>query len=779
MSMRLGLDRLRKKSSPDTFETKLMFECYEPLQAAIGQFKSELGTGRLDSKLALLAIPNDVLAAITLLCVFHAVCNSQRDLDVRSRQTEATMRHCAMLIGRRCMEECQPGCAEAFQIIEKCRDEQVALPVFPANSPFSVLLAAFRERQENTRNTVTRCTAGVKTLADKDWWDLSRQLTIGCSLIEVALESIPLFVDNQVQLNEHDWDKRTRVIRLSRKGEQWLEQALNSRIEAAQSDGSLTIPMNQPMLCTPLPWSSVDNGGYVSTRANLIKSNGLNFTSTDSDSLKMVASRFEPSRLESHLQAVNSLQETSWKINRRLYDTFVRVWSDRAMRPQLFRPKSGRAPRYEFLAAVKTRIEAVEDLLPYRFYFPFQVDFRGRVYAVPELINNQSDDFTRSLLEFGSAAPVNDESEYWLSIHLANTFGQDKLTFEGRRKWVEENASLIHKFVQQPERELEFWLQADKKWNFLAAAYAWTSVMNGAKETCHPVFVDGRCNGLQHLCALSRDALAGEQVNVIGAHPNDIYGAVAEVMKKMLDHDEDPMAVYWKEVGIDRKLVKKPIMTTPYGVTDSGMRDQIKDVANERNAHPKYEHLRYIVACLKRALKETMPGPEKVKEWLTRTAKEISSSGHPIIWTAPSGFPVIQNYRMPKILRTRSRRFSFNYFRPVTESSTINHSKNAAAIVPNFVHSLDAAHLVAVVNSLVEAGSNHIAVIHDSFGVHPHMVPVMNRIIRERFVEQYSEPVLDNFREEVEALTKLSLPAFTEYGQLEMKQVLSSTYFFS
>ncbi|NJL71639.1 MAG: hypothetical protein HC888_08470 [Candidatus Competibacteraceae bacterium] len=195
-----------------------MFECYEPLQTAIGKFKSELGPGRLDTKLALLAMPNDVLAAITLLCVFHAVCNSQRDLDIRTRQTEATMRHCAMLIGRRCMQECQPGCAGAHLKIKKSEADGEVLPVFPANSPFSLLLSSFLERQENTRNTVGRCKEALRSLADEGWWDLSTQLTIGCSLIEIALESIPLFEETQVQLNEHDWDKRTRVIRLSRKG---------------------------------------------------------------------------------------------------------------------------------------------------------------------------------------------------------------------------------------------------------------------------------------------------------------------------------------------------------------------------------------------------------------------------------------------------------------------------------------------------------------------------------------------------------------------------------
>jgi DNA-directed RNA polymerase, mitochondrial len=41
-----------------------------------------------------------------------------------------------------------------------------------------------------------------------------------------------------------------------------------------------------------------------------------------------------------------------------------------------------------------------------RFFFPHQLDHRGRAYPVPQLINPQSDDGGRSVLEFADGKPL-------------------------------------------------------------------------------------------------------------------------------------------------------------------------------------------------------------------------------------------------------------------------------------------------------------------------------------------------------------------------------------
>jgi DNA-directed RNA polymerase len=59
------------------------------------------------------------------------------------------------------------------------------------------------------------------------------------------------------------------------------------------------------------------------------------------------------------------------------------------------------------------------------------------------------------------------------------------------------------------------------------------------------------------------------------------------------------------------------------------------------------------------------------------------------------------------------------------------------SIAPNFVHSLDAAHLVRVVNACAADGINDILTVHDSFAVHaPHAVQ-LNQIIRREMGMMY------------------------------------------
>jgi len=60
--------------------------------------------------------------------------------------------------------------------------------------------------------------------------------------------------------------------------------------------------------------------------------------------------------------------------------------------------------------------QAVRLSLEERFYFPCQVDHRGRVYPVPALMNPQSDHIGRALLEFADGKPLgNNRGVYWLA----------------------------------------------------------------------------------------------------------------------------------------------------------------------------------------------------------------------------------------------------------------------------------------------------------------------------------------------------------------------------
>ncbi|RID55217.1 hypothetical protein BRARA_G02493 [Brassica rapa] len=70
--------------------------------------------------------------------------------------------------------------------------------------------------------------------------------------------------------------------------------------------------------------------------------------------------------------------------------------------------------------------------------------------------------------------------------------------------------------------------------------------------------------------------------------------------------------------------------------------------------------------------------------------------------------------------------------------------------------------------------------VHDSFWTHASDVDVMNRILREKFVELYDKPVLENLLESFQkSFPSLRFPPLPERGDFDLREVIRSPYFFN
>jgi DNA-directed RNA polymerase len=86
-----------------------------------------------------------------------------------------------------------------------------------------------------------------------------------------------------------------------------------------------------------------------------------------------------------------------------------------------------------------------------------------------------------------------------------------------------------------------------------------------------------------------------------------------------------------------------------------------------------------------------------------------------------------------------------------------------------------------------EVGLTHFSFIHDSFGTHAGDMGDLSYILREAFVEQYSQDILGAFRKElVEQLSGTGstnlvdkLPPVPPFGSLDLSLVVESNYFFA
>jgi DNA-directed RNA polymerase len=62
-----------------------------------------------------------------------------------------------------------------------------------------------------------------------------------------------------------------------------------------------------------------------------------------------------------------------------------------------------------------------------KFYFPHNLDFRGRVYPIPPHLNHIGADIARGLLLFSEGVKLGPSGLKWLKIHTANLMGFDKV----------------------------------------------------------------------------------------------------------------------------------------------------------------------------------------------------------------------------------------------------------------------------------------------------------------------------------------------------------------
>lgn len=427
------------------------------------------------------------------------------------------------------------------------------------------------------------------------------------------------------------------------------------------------------------------------------------------------------------------------------------------------------------------------------------MDWRGRLYPAQSMLNPQSDDIGKALLEFAEGKPIGESGLRWLMIHLANKWGLDKAPMQERIEWVHENHDQILRWAEDPLGD-RGWEDADSPWQFLAAVFEYAEVFTSgllyAYESRLPIAMDGSCNGLQNFSAMLRDEVGGKATNLVPMdRPQDVYTEVLNVVVPNVEADaaaEEELAKVW--LGkIDRGIVKRNVMTMPYGVTLFGMKDQIRNELAKRNGPDgKYLDIHndnaaslYLAQRIWEAVGTVVVAARQTMDWLQTTARVAAKANVPIRWITPSGFLVQQFYSKAKNVRIDTlwgavrARYSLNF-----PTDKVDSRKQALGISPNFVHSMDASHLVLTVNKALDAGITSFAMVHDSYGTHAADAETLAYLLREAFVEMYTQhDVLEEFRQGV--LRQIpeefheEVPEVPPKGSLDLSAVKDSLYFFA
>ena len=543
-----------------------------------------------------------------------------------------------------------------------------------------------------------------------------------------------------------------------------------------------------PMLCPPIEWSNDHNGGYLSEQIRRV--NPLIRKAGPLGTLKQG---------DIPLAMLNNLQGQAYKVNPEVldianhcYESNVTVGKFIRHAPLPVPPSPGEDCTEDQLTAYKRARREAEDFnaqisqknwrtteVMYvarkyadeaSFWMPASFDYRGRVYFLNTALNPQGTDFDKALLYFADEGPVN---EWWLSFHVATTYGLDKETMANRVQWARDNHKLIDRIASDPVRHTE-WHDADEPWCFLAACLEYKAcVIDGTKQTSGlPIGIDATCSGLQHLAAMTRCGRTAALVNVTPTDkPADAYKTVAQASLKHLPKEQHE----W----ITRKVTKRPVMCTPYGVTMSSARGYIRDQL-VKDGHK--EDLRspgvlngIVKAIFNEAIPEVIPGPVQVMAWLKRSAGQIIDSGKSTItWTTPSGFVVNQDLKKSKTYEVKTRimggaRIKLQVGDGFTDEPDRDHHKSALA--PNVVHSNDA----SLLHLTFAFWDKPFTVIHDCVLGRSCDMDQMGSDIRLHFAEMYKADVMQDWADQV----GVELPDDLIKNTLDIDSVNQSLYFFS
>lgn len=760
-----------------------------PLSEVIVEDLAQKKAGRNKAHVTMLrALDPEAVAFLAVRNALNILMNGDRD------GAPATARHVATTIGKACYHE-------------------LMLALFEHAEPelFYTLVNDFGRRlskSERHRMTVFKMQAKERGVPVPEW-GVSGIEQVGAYLVD-QLDQLGM-VDTRQSVVPSARGKPQQVINIK------LSDDLLAIIGSIKEHVIETTPYFLPCIEQPKDWVSVSDGGFHTKEMRrlqpfMVRSYGERDTFYEADMSKPMA-------------AINALQAVPWQINGEMLDTIRLVAKHFDMEEILSQAEFPAPQKPEWLfgemGVENMSVEQQEEFKHWKrekaewftqmklrgtkygrfytattvadkfrqfqsIYFVYFADFRGRLYAQTTGVSPQGSDMQKALLRFATGKAINTPSaEFWFCIHGANKWGYDKVSLEDRVQWVWDRKDLILSFAEDPVANRD-WRDADKPLQFLAWCQEFASWMKSPQSFLShlPIGMDGSCNGLQNFSAMLRDEVGGKATNLVPSDkPNDIYQMVADVTTARLlaaEEDENGYRSKWLAHGLSRKLVKRSVMTLPYGSTrfscaDFIVQDYLKaGLAEEFAKHEYARAAQYLSHFVWDSIGEVVVKAREAMAWLQASARILIKRDVDVIrWTVPSGFPVSQAYSEQETHRIRTNLCGNAFLRISVDGDKPDINRHKNGIAPNFIHSFDACHLTLVTNAAASEGLQ-LAMIHDDYGTHAADAQRLYEIIRSVFVDLYEgHAPLEAFAE------RYNLPNPPTTGTLDLRSVLSSPYFFS
>ncbi len=446
------------------------------------------------------------------------------------------------------------------------------------------------------------------------------------------------------------------------------------------------------------------------------------------------------------IDAANYASHTGYKVNAMIRHD-LELWLEAAEMVEL--PEDERLAE-KLVNKHDDKVRIVEELLllPVNetMYFPHTADWRGRMYARGGLTHFQSIKECKAMFDFSEESIVTDPTGLYL--HVANAHGRDKVSITERKTWVMANMQEI----------MDGSLAKDIYARRSAYALAEYQATGATAVICH---IDGTCNGTQWTSAIYRDAKTARLVNVressLDDLPLDLYGVIAERAIKLSTGLEKAALIEYL-----RELTKAPIMVLGYGAGDDTLLRTVTEFLQERNnqANPKK-----VLKAIMTAIKLEAPALTRLTDSLKRILK--ANPMNRLTWDAFDLTVKAVNVNTDHLNLHGSK-----YTAKLAGKAKQDCDALMRGISPNYVHSLDSAHLRDVTRINGEKGI-YLSCIHDSVGAPANKVLEVNQSIRTSFHKLNQIDLVANI------YSALGKDYTAQRGTLNIDEVLEASYIFS
>ena len=565
-------------------------------------------------------------------------------------------------------------------------------------------------------------------------------------------------------------------------------------------------PMSLPMICKPNIWSDKQYGGYLNNR--IIKNELITKTNIHSHQMEYKDILYK---------SVNYLNSVKFKININLINYLEN--EGRVILDNYLQRLNNKSEKLHFNITFK--IAKCFSKLNIPFYINHNADWRGRLYTQSFFISYQSGDFGNSLINFYDGEKITENGLKYLYIHGANCHNENnisKKSINDRIDWVRNN---LNKIINL---DIDFILKADSLFLFLSFCLSMREIHVNKNDMLYlPVFLDATCSGIQHLAGILKDYDIGKKVNLIPQNENDnvmdIYSELLGPINEAINNYDLKANVgegdcnKFKDIKLRREHVKLPIMTKNYNVSLIGIADQLrssfKKVNKESYLVPtkdsfvslNYYQVFILAQIIEEQIFKTLPSLKNIYDYFKNIIKLCSNFNLPAVWFTPSGVKITQYYNISEQNKV-SIKFGKKVNKVVLKNRTevLDKRKQVNAIIPNIIHSLDASHLMNIINTAISINMNNVLPIHDCFGTHPNNLDKLTSIVKKEFIllytnsnflelyhQRFIQALIDNnfivLKDDDGKLyvkplrKKIYLPELPKMGTLELEKINNSIYF--